>query len=27
VLVCYDFHYGILYEYKDIMFTIEPKLF
>jgi hypothetical protein len=27
VLVCYDFHFGIFDEEKDLMFTIESGLF
>jgi hypothetical protein len=27
VLVCYDFHFGIFYEEKDVMFAIELNLF
>jgi hypothetical protein len=27
MLVCYDFHYGIFDEKRDLMFAIEPKLF
>jgi hypothetical protein len=27
VLVCYDFHFGIFYEKRDMMFAREPRLF
>jgi hypothetical protein len=27
VLVCYDFHFKITYEKKDLMFATKPRLF
>jgi hypothetical protein len=27
ILVCYDFHFRIYDEKKDLMFAIEPRLF
>ncbi len=27
VLLCYDFHFGIFNEEKDLMFTTKPRLF